>query len=73
MTDDNSSSPAKSFSGSQVALFVLITALVTAGVSYWIFRTYISPSDFEPVALSSKEQSTLDVKLRQLGAQSGGS
>lgn len=67
MTDDNSNSPSKGFSGSQVILFVLITALVTAGLSYWVFRTYISPSEFKPVALSAKEQRMLDVKLGQLG------
>lgn len=59
--------PAKGFSGPQVALFVLIAILVTAAVSFWAFRTYISPSEFKPVALSTQEQETLDSKLRALG------
>jgi hypothetical protein len=67
MTDENARLPSKGFSGSQVALLVLVTVLVTAGLSYWIIRSYINPSEFKPVALSSKEQGTLDVKLRRLG------
>jgi hypothetical protein len=57
----------KGFSGSQVALIVLIAIMITAGASFWLYRTYINPSDFQPVALSSKEQSRLDIKLQQLG------
>lgn len=57
----------KGFSGSQVALFVLLAMLVTAGLSYWFIRTYVLPADFKPVELSIKEQSRLDDKLRILG------
>jgi hypothetical protein len=67
MTDGEMQAPATGFSGSQVALFVLITILITAGVSFWVFRTYVSPSEFKPVALSTQEQETLDSKLRVLG------
>jgi len=67
MTNEDRATSRGSFSGSQVAIFVLIAILVTAGISFWVFRTYINPSNFEPVALSSKEQSTLDSKLRLLG------
>ncbi len=67
MTNDSSTTPRSGFSGSQVALFVLIAILLTAGLSFWIFRTYISPADFKPVALSAREQATLDSKLRVLG------
>ena len=67
MKDGEIQSPATGFSGSQVALLVLITILVTAGASFWVFRTYISPSEFKPVALSTQEQKTLDSKLRVLG------
>jgi hypothetical protein len=55
------------FSGAQVALIVLAAILLTVGLSYWVIRTYILPSDFEPVALSAVEQSQLDDKLRLLG------
>lgn len=67
MTEDNTLPPRRGFSGSQVAVFIVVAMLITAGVCFWIFRTYISPSDFKPVALSSSEQTTLDSKLRLLG------
>jgi len=40
---------------------------VTAGLSFWLIRTYIHPGDFKPVSLSAREQGQLDAKLRQLG------
>lgn len=67
MIDDENTSSRKGFSGSQVALFILVAVLITVGVCFWVFRTYINPSPFEPVSLSSKEQSQLDTKLRRLG------
>jgi hypothetical protein len=67
MTKDDTAPSRKGFSGTQVALSVLIAILVTAGFSFWVFRTYISPSNFEPVALSISEQVSLDSKLRLLG------
>ena len=67
MKDDDTKPSGTGFSGSQVALFVLVAILITAGGSFWIFRTYINPSDFKPVSLSGKEQAHLDSKLRQLG------
>lgn len=57
----------RGFSGSQVALIVLLAMLVTAGLSYWFIRTYVVPADFKPVELSVKEQTKLDSKLRVLG------
>lgn len=57
----------RGFSGAQVALIVLLAVLVTAGLSYWLIRTYIVPADFKPVELSVKEQEKLDGKLRVLG------
>ena len=67
MTDIENTPPRKGFSGSQVALFVLVAVLITLGTSFWVFRTYINPSPFEPVRLSLKEQAQLDTKLRRLG------
>jgi plasmid maintenance system antidote protein VapI len=67
MDDTQGTAPAKSFSGKQVLLFVLVAVLVTAGLSFWLIRTYIHPGDFKPVSLSAREQGQLDAKLRQLG------
>ncbi len=55
------------FSGKQVMLFVLLAILVTAGITYWLIRTYFFASDFDPVELSQEEQVELDTKLRNLG------
>lgn len=60
--------PAKrGFSGKQVLLFLLLAVLVTAGVTYWLIRTYVFAADFRPVELSQKEQKKLDSKLRSMG------
>ncbi len=67
MEETQDRSPATSFSGKQVLLFVLVAVLVTASLSFWLIRTYIHPGDFKPVALSAREQVQLDAKLRQLG------
>lgn len=66
-TTNESAAVKRGFSGSQVALIVLLAVLVTAGLSYWFIRTYIVPADFKPVELSVKEQTKLDSKLRALG------
>lgn len=57
------------FTGLQVLGCVVAAILVTAGLTYWIVRTYILPSDFEPVELSAQEQVRLDSKLRVLGIE----
>ncbi len=67
MAEEQESTSRKSFSGTQVMLFVLGTILVTTAFSFWVFRTYIQPVDFKPVELSAKEQVKLDSKLQQLG------
>ena len=67
MTTTENEEAKRGFSGAQVALFVLVAMLLTAGLSFWVFRTYIHPSNFKPVALSASEQETLDTKLLSLG------
>ncbi len=57
------------FTGPQVLGIVLVAVLLTAGVTYWIARTYLWPRDFEPVALTQPEQVRLDSKLRALGIE----
>lgn len=57
------------FTGLQVLGCVVAAILVTAGLTYWIVRTYILPSDFELVELSAQEQVRLDSKLRALGIE----
>ena len=54
---------------SSVIWIVLVTVLVTAGITYWLVRTYIYARNFDPVELSATEQRQLDGKLRLLGYQ----
>jgi len=54
------------FSGLQVAGIVVAVMLGTALLTVWVVRTYIYPSEFEPVRLSAKEQRVLDTKLERL-------
>jgi hypothetical protein len=51
----------------QVLLIVLISIVLTAGVSYWALKTFVFVDEFEPVALSTKEEQVLDAKLDALG------
>jgi hypothetical protein len=57
----------KGFSGGQLALAVLLALLVAVAGTYWVLRTYIFPTEFDPVTLSEKDQRRLDDKLRRLG------
>jgi hypothetical protein len=55
---------------SQVLLIVLISIVLTAGISYWALKTFVFVDAFEPVALSAKEEQVLDAKLNALGYDS---
>jgi len=55
------------FSGKQVGLFIVLAVLLTAGLTFWLIRTYVFANDFRPVELSQKEQVELDDKLRAIG------
>ncbi len=46
---------------------VLLTMLLTVGITYWVLTTYIFAREFKTVTLTSKEEQTLDTKLRVLG------
>lgn len=50
----------------QVFGIVLLTILITMGVTLWVAKTYIFPSQFEPVVLTSQEQQQLSEKLDRL-------
>ena len=56
----------RGFSGAQVALIVLVAVLVAAAATYFVARSWLFPSNFEPVELSAQEQTVLDNKLRRL-------
>ena len=51
----------------QVVGIVFLTIFVTAGATLWIAKTYIFPSQFDPVVLSVQEEQQLTTKLEGLG------
>jgi hypothetical protein len=56
----------KKFSWLQVLGIMLITVLVTIGVTFWVVRTYVFPPQFKPVVLTSQENQLLSKKLSML-------
>lgn len=47
----------------QVFGIMLVTVLITVGITLWVAKTYIFPSQFEPVVLTSQENQLLSEKL----------
>jgi len=50
----------------QVLLIIVTTAIVTTLLTVWLVKTFIFPSDFEPVQLSQREEQVLAEKLERL-------
>ena len=53
-------------SGMKIFLIVIVTMLVTIGVTLMVVKYYFFPSEFKPVQLSVKEEQVLDAKLDRL-------
>lgn len=51
---------------SHVLLLMLVMMIVTIGITVWVVKSYIFPSEFTPVTLSNKEEQVLDAKLEKL-------
>ncbi len=45
---------------------IIVTILISVGVTVWIINSYIFPNKFKPIVLSQKEESVLDQKLKRL-------
>ena len=56
----------RKYSCLQVFGIMLVTVLVTAGLTLWVAKAYIFPSQFEPVVLTSQEDQQLSKKLSLL-------
>jgi len=50
----------------QVLGLILIAVLITAGVTIFIFMTYLFPSEFKPVILNPAEEKVLAFKLEKI-------
>ncbi|MEL4430185.1 arginine N-succinyltransferase [Shewanella mangrovisoli] len=57
------------FTGVQVLLMILVTIVLTVGITFFVVRSYIFPKPLTPVSLSTKEEAKLEDKLSQLGWQ----
>jgi hypothetical protein len=64
-TDSTLNETGKRSSGLNTFLIVLVTIIVTAGLTFWILRTYIFPAEFKPVELSAREEQVLEQKLER--------
>ncbi len=53
-------------SGFRIFLIVLVTMLVTAGITLWAVKYFLFPSEFRPVELSTQEEQVLNDKLERL-------
>ncbi len=47
-----------------IGTIILVTVLLSTGLTVWVLTQYVFPKRFEPVELSQKEQQVLDRKLR---------
>lgn len=50
----------------QVVAIVLLAMVITAGVTLWLVKSYLFPSEFTPVSLNRQEMSILSAKLESL-------
>lgn len=58
--------PARRGSGFRIFLIVLVTVLVTVGITLFAVKYFLFPSEFRPVELSVKEEQVLNHKLERL-------
>jgi len=61
-----SKTDSKRFGGLQVFGLIVVTVIITAGVTILVFKTYFFPSEFKPVTLNRHEAQVLTTKLEKL-------
>jgi hypothetical protein len=54
---------------SHIALIVIVTIAVTAGLTYWLLSQYLFLKEFEPVQLKPREEQVLNRKLQAIGIE----
>ena len=59
-------SPKRRFGCLHVVLFVAVAVVLTAAVSFFVFKAFLFPPAFKPVKLNEREERTLQVKLDRL-------
>ncbi|MEE9421869.1 MAG: arginine N-succinyltransferase [Gammaproteobacteria bacterium] len=66
-TEVKNTNKKRGFDTLHVFLMVALAIIVTALIAVWVFRTYLFPKEFKPVALTQQEEQVLDRKLEKLG------
>jgi hypothetical protein len=56
----------KRFGCLQVFGLIVLAVIITSGVTILIFKTYFSPSEFQPVTLNPHEEQILNAKIEKL-------
>lgn len=51
----------------KVGVLMLLTIVISVGLTLWLLTTYMFPKEFKPVDLNSREEIVLSSKLRQFG------
>lgn len=51
----------------KVGVLMLLTIVISVGLTLWLLTTYMFPKEFKPVDLDSREEIVLSSKLRQFG------
>jgi hypothetical protein len=54
-----------------ITLITLLAVIVGAGLTYWLIRSFVFPTEFTPVRLSPREEEVLTDKLERLESLSG--
>ena len=66
-TDTNGKGSRSGLRWTQVTFIVIITIVITAGITYWLLAHYLFPKEFKPVQLKPKEEQVLNSKLKAVG------
>ncbi len=65
---ENTKNKNKGMGSFSILGIILITILVSVGITVWIINSYIFPKRFHPVVLTQKEERVLDKKLKWFSA-----
>lgn len=58
--------PGRGRSALRIAGLMLLTVLLSVGITFWVVTVYLFPTEFKPVTLNQNEQQQLDRKLQRL-------
>jgi flagellar basal body-associated protein FliL len=71
-TQNKNNQDRKGIRWTHILLLMLVMMIITIGITVWVVKSYIFPSEFTPVTLSTKEERILDAKLEKLDSFQAG-